>query len=112
MSKTGRPVIDLGSLKFPPPSGNWPSLKAIIQNEWLQVVDRDPTHEDNYWFGSALHHHKHPDARKYHKLGQTQKTRYREQFERRAKSTHPHMKKYGEIWRSYCAMAVAARLGD
>ena len=69
-------------------------------------------HQYNYLLGSALHEHKHPDAKKYHNLSQPQKTAYREKFRTWAESPSPHMKKHAAVWKTFTVLQVAANLGE
>lgn len=85
-----------------------------IFDEWtsLKVRSRQDVHNDNYFFGSALQHCKHGDAKRYHEMGQRNKTAYRDQFIRRFNSPHPHKGKNLEVIKTFHALNVAASLGD
>jgi hypothetical protein len=95
----------------------WNRLVGLRLDEWasLKVKSQQDVYDDNYFFGSALQHHKHVDAKKYHEMGQRNKTAYRERFTRRMKSAHPHTAKYkalgNEVLKTYHALNVAASLG-
>lgn len=78
----------------------------------FKVVDHTAMHDRNYFLGSALHEHKHPDAKRYHQLSQARKTKYREKFATWAASKNPHMKKHAQVWPTYLALVVASELGD
>ena len=66
----------------------------------------------NYHFGAALLHHKHPVAKAYHTWAQRTKTKYREDFARRATLSHPHMTKFKEVWKTFDVLMIAASLKD
>mgnify|MGYP007037378230 CR=1 FL=1 len=85
-----------------------------ISDEWtsLKVKSQQDVHNDNYFFGSALQHCKHGDAKRYHEMGQRNKTAYRDQFIRRFNSPHPHKGKNLEVIKTFHALNVAASLGD
>ena len=86
---------------------------TLIFDEWtsLKVKSRQDVHNDNYFFGSALQHCKHGDAKRYHEMGQRNKTAYRDQFIRRFNSPHPHKGKNLEVIKTFHALNVAASLG-
>jgi hypothetical protein len=95
-----------------PPPGSL--LTTIIHDDWWidpMEVTRRIMQNDNYFFGSALQHHKHPDAKMYHGMSQRGKTRFRTEFEKRGRSKHPHMAKHAEVWKTYQALIIAASLG-
>ncbi len=58
-------------------------------------------HDKNYAFGEALLKLEHSSAKKYHKLSQRGKTRFRETQERKALSPSPYMAKYREVHKAY-----------
>jgi hypothetical protein len=90
----------------------WPSIRIDDVKRFYIIDDYQ---DQNYFFGSALQHCKHGDAKKYHEMGQRNKTAYRDQFIRRFNSPHPHMAKYkgknSEVIKTYHALNVAASLG-
>jgi hypothetical protein len=88
-------------------------LTTVIHDEWwvMEESTKMDQHNDNYFFGSALQHHKHPDAKMYHGMSQRGKTRFRTEFEKRGRSRHPHMAKHAEVWKTYHALQIAASLG-
>jgi hypothetical protein len=89
-------------------------ITTLVIDEWtsLKAKSRQDVHDDNYFFGSALQHHKHVDAKKYHEMGQRNKTAYRERFTRRVKSSPPKYKTLdNEVLKTYHALNVAASLG-
>jgi hypothetical protein len=73
--------------------------------------DRQVVHDHNYFFGSALQHHKHPDAKKYHAMSQRSKTTYRKFFERHLKPSQKHKFRDNEIFKTYQKLVNAASLG-
>lgn len=122
MSKSGASTAALyaraaASLNSPlSPQINWSTVFQVYvdtgrfstqtKEEQLREI-----HQANYFLGSALHEHKHPDAKKYHNLSQPQKTAYRTKFRTWAESPHPHMKKHAAVWKTFTVLQVAANLG-
>jgi hypothetical protein len=83
----------------------------IIFSELTAEDDRQVVHDHNYFFGSALQHHKHPDAKKYHAMSQRSKTVYRKYFERHLKPSQKHKLRDKEIFETYQKLVNAASLG-
>jgi hypothetical protein len=79
--------------------------------EKITEDDRQVVHDHNYFFGSALQHHKHPDAKKYHAMSQRSKTTYRKFFERRLKLSQKHKLRDKEIFETYQKLVSVASLG-
>ena len=64
-------------------------------------VENKDTHNLNYIFGRALLSVEHPQAKEYHRMHQRGKTKFRESFERKGRSDHPHMLKHRMAYDAY-----------
>lgn len=109
-------ALDMSNIVFAPAGLLWGKVIACyiddVSVERRFKVEHTAMHDKNYFLGSALHEHKHPDAKRYHQLSQARKTRYRAKFEEWAKNKNPNVKKCAEVWRTFIALSVAAMLGD
>jgi hypothetical protein len=64
-------------------------------------VESKDTHDLNYIFGRALLNVEHPQAKEYHRMHQRGKTKFRQAFERKGRSDHPHMLKHRMAYDAY-----------
>lgn len=72
-----------------------------VLNATRYSVESKNIHDLNYTFGRALLSVEHPQAKEYHRMHQRGKTRFREAFERKGRSDHPHMLKHRMAYDAY-----------